>query len=277
MDATVRRSLHALLAIPLALTAAPAPAAAQVADAGDPDDAWCDRAWAGDDRVHWCEVRELPLPAPGDLAVDADPNGGIHVEAWDRDEILVRARVLTHADDEGDARALARRIRIESDGRVRAEGPDLDRGRDRGWSVSYRVFVPRRTNLDLEATNGGLDVVAVEGRLRLRTLNGGITLDGVAGDVRGRTTNGGLRVHLAGDRWRGDGLDLATTNGGVRLAVPEPYSARLVTGTVNGPLRLDFPIFVQGRIDRTIETTLGDGGATIHVATTNGSVVVERS
>jgi hypothetical protein len=33
---------------------------------------------------------------------------------------------------------------------------------------------------------------------------------------------------------------------------------------------------VQGRIDRRIEATLGDGGSRIRVTTTNGSVTVGR-
>ena len=48
------------------------------------------------DRGRACEVRDSRLPAPvGPLTVDATPNGGIRVEAWDQADVLVRAVVQT--------------------------------------------------------------------------------------------------------------------------------------------------------------------------------------
>jgi DUF4097 and DUF4098 domain-containing protein YvlB len=81
-------------------------------------------------------------------------------------------------------------------------------------------------------------------------------------------------VSLSGDHWDGAGLDVETRNGGVRLDVPEHYSATLETGTVNGRVNFDFPITVSGRINRHFTTTLGAGGAKIRAMTTNGGVSV---
>jgi hypothetical protein len=103
-----------------------------------------------------------------------------------------------------------------------------------------------------------------------------VRLTGLAGDVRGGTNNGGIDVDLDGAVWRGEGLDVHTQNGGVKLAIPADYSARLETGTVNGSLRIDFPVTVQGRLDRDVDTTLGAGGPPIRVRTTNGGVKISR-
>ena len=100
--------------------------------------------------------------------------------------------------------------------------------------VSYDVYVPRHMDLDLRAHNGGLRVDGVTGRMTLETENGGVSLEGAGGDVRAHAQNGGLNVRLTGTHWEGAGLDAETQNGGVRLVVPEGYSARLETGTVNG-------------------------------------------
>ena len=81
---------------------------------------------------------------------------------------------------------------------------------------------------------------------------------------------------LTGDTWEGAGLDVTTTNGGVRLRIPDDYSARLETGTVHGGIDIDFPVTVQGRIGREFSTTLGKGGRLVQVATTNGGVRVTR-
>lgn len=270
-----RKIPHAATFIAAGLTfalLAPAPVVAQHV-AGDPTDAWCDRTY-DHDRERYCEVREIRLDVRSSVEVDGGPNGGIRVEGWDRDEILVRARVQTRADSRADAESLARAIDVDTDGTIHARGPRrLDD--DLGWSVSYRVFVPRRSDLRLETTNGGVSITGVRGRIVFRAVNGGVRLERLAGDVRGQTTNGSVSVRLDGDRWDGGGLDVRTTNGRVRLRIPRDYSARLVTGTVNGSLNVEFPIRVQGRIDRTIEATLGDGGPTIRAATTNGGVVVE--
>jgi hypothetical protein len=272
------RVLATALTLSAAALAAPTSAgSAQVPDARD----WLERCesgeWrSGSDREQACEVREITLPADGrGLAVDGRANGGVRVEGWDRSEILVQALISASAPTAREARSRAGSIEILTDGnRVRAEGPRMDG--DGGWSVSYRVYVPRRTDLDLQARNGGLRVAGVHGRIELETRNGGIALTDVAGDVRGRTTNGGVTVRLAGTRWDGSGLDVTTTNGGVNLHIPESYSARIETGTVNGGMRTDFPITVQGQIRRDLSFELGEGGAPIRVRTTNGGVRVLR-
>ncbi len=98
----------------------------------------------------------------------------------------------------------------------------------------------------------------------------------MAGTVHGRTTNGGLSIELAGARWDGEGLDVATTNGGVTLAAPDDYSARLEVGTTNGGIHVDFPVMISGKIQKELSTTLGSGGALIRVKTTNGGVTLTR-
>lgn len=240
------------------------------------DDRWCDEGrWGDRDRERYCEVREYALtPSNETLRVDGGANGGISVEGWERSEILVRAKVVAYADRRVEAEELARDVELITAPSIRAEGPRRDRAFH--WSVSYRVFVPRRSNLDLRTTNGGIDIANVSGRIDFDAVNGGVSLTELGGDVHGETTNGGLDVMLTGAAWNGSGLDVRTTNGGVRLHVPSGYNARLETGTVNGGMRIDFPVMVQGRIDRRLTVTLGDGGPLVRATTTNGGVVVRR-
>lgn len=243
------------------------------------DDArgWLDRCrdWGGRDRYTVCREQELTLPVrDGEISVNARPNGGITVVGTDRRDIKLTARMQASARREADAQEILTEIRIVTDRGIRAEGPRY--GRDEGWSVSFVLEVPRQVDLTLSSTNGALRVEGVNGRLELATTNGALSLAAVAGDVRGRTTNGSVTVELDGDRWRGSGLDLQTTNGGVRLYVPERYHANLETGTRNGGMNFDFPVTVRGRISRRLDTQLGDGGAPIRVVTTNGGVTVSR-
>ena len=133
-----------------------------------------------------------------------------------------------------------------------------------------------RSDVDLKSRNGGISLAGLTGALRFETTNGGVQLEDVAGNVRGRTTNGGVVVRLGGTSWDGEGLDVRTTNGGVRILVPEGYSARLEAGTTNGGMNVDFPITVQGGLGKGIAIDLGGGGRTIRATTVNGGVWLQR-
>ena len=228
-------------------------------------------------RERFCEVRDTKLSAPSTtLLVDGRDNGSVTIYGWDRNEVLVRALVSANADSRNDAQTLAKDIKIETDGhRIRADGPRTSRYEY--WSVSFEVWVPKKTNLDAEAHNGGVTVDGVEGRMQLNTVNGGVHLRDVAGDVRAETTNGGATAVLTGTSWRGAGLDLQTTNGGVTLDIPRNFNAELETGTVNGGFDIDFPITVQGFVGRRISTKLGNGGPRVRAYTTNGGVRIRQN
>lgn len=234
-----------------------------------------DAGW-DDDHYRTCEVREESLPA-GPLTVDAGRNGGVQVEGWDRNEIRIRAIVTTNARSEADAKQLASEVQVQAGGgKVSSVGPAT---RERQWwSVSYRINVPSKNDLDLSANNGGVSISGVSGNIRFKTTNGGVRLTELGGDVRGETRNGGLNVVLSGNRWDGTGLDVETSNGGVNLAIPEGYNADLTTRTVNGGFRTDFPMTIQGELSprHGISTTLGSGGPPVRVRTTNGGLRINK-
>ena len=242
--------------------------------AAQDDDEWC-REWDDDNRGWHCEIREITLSDRDVIIVDGCSNGGITVEGWDRNEILVRAKVHARARSDADARDLTEEVEVITSGRViRADGPRTRRRES--WAVSYQIFAPRNSNLDLRTTNGGITIEGIAGDVEFNATNGGIRLVDLAGDIRGRTTNGGLSIWLSGSEWEGQGMDVRSTNGGVTIHVPEDYSARLETGTTNGQMNVDFPVTVQGRIGRELSVELGNGGRTIRAVTTNGGVRVRR-
>jgi hypothetical protein len=254
-----------------------APSQAQQGSTGDE---WCregrDTSW-GDERANYCEVREFTVPAAGGtLTVDAAPNGGISVEGADRPDILVRARVNATARTMEQARAIASRIEVVATAeRVQATGP-TSLGDREGWSVSYRLAAPRRTNLSLASTNGGISIADIQSDIQFRTVNGGVKLSKVGGKVEGRTSNGGVKIDLEGSTWDGQGLDVSTSNGGVTVEVPANYSARLEAETTNGGLNVDFAPPAEGRARKSVSLDLGSGGPTLRVKTNNGGVRIRR-
>ena len=240
------------------------------------DDSWChDRSSFWSESV--CEVRELTINETWEnITVDASPNGSIKVEGWDRDSIQILARVQVRARSEEKAREILSEIDIETGGNeISADGPKFW-GSEKSWSVSFSIMVPVKSNLKLSAVNGGISIRDINGRVKAKTLNGGIVLEKVAGDVDVNTLNGGITAELDGDRWQGRGFDARTTNGGIKIEVPEDYSADLEASTVNGGIHIDFPITVQGWIKKNIDTKLGEGGAPISLRTINGGVSVDK-
>jgi hypothetical protein len=235
----------------------------------------CDDRDRDDSGERVCEIRDFTLRAGSSpIVIDGGQNGGIRVHGWDGSTVRVFAMVQTHARSVEAARELAEGVTIETSGTIAARGPHTQRRE--WWAVTFEAFVPRRSDLELETRNGGIRIDDVHGRIRFDATNGGVHLAGLGGDVQGRTTNGGIRLMLEGDAWDGTGADVETTNGGVVLTVPEGYSARLETGTRNGGLEIEFPVTVQGRLNRRLEMTLGSGGAPIRAVTTNGGVVIQR-
>jgi DUF4097 and DUF4098 domain-containing protein YvlB len=229
----------------------------------------------GDRQQRFCEMREYTVSASGRVIADGRTNGGISVKGSNRSDILVRAKVETWAPTESEAKGIAGQINVQTaGGNIRADAPDF--GRERGWGVSYEILVPQRTDLSLKAHNGGISIADVHGTVDFDTLNGGVNLKRLAGNVRGKTMNGGLNVELAGSRWDGNELNVSTTNGGVSMSVPDNYSARLETKTVNGRVAIDFPVTMQGKIDRDLSVNLGAGGPLIRAVTTNGGVSIRR-
>lgn len=237
----------------------------------------CREQRRGDRETH-CVVRTDILEAGVPLRVDAGRNGGVIVRGADRRDVEVHARIQAWSRSAREAETMANAVQLDyAPGSIRAEGPDP--GDREGWAVTFVVFVPRRSDLDLQAQNGPVSAESVSGAIQARTQNGPVTLRAVGGDVNARTRNGPITVELTGDRWAGERLDAETQNGPITLRVPDGFNARIEAGTVNGPFHTDIPlpVVLQGpQRSKRIEATLGDGGPLVRAVTRNGPVNIRR-
>ena len=237
--------------------------------------------WSSDNKESFRDLREMTVPAGGPLNVDSGRNGGISVKGENRSDVLIRACVQAWGTTLDAAKSAVASVRITTSGGIRADGPE-----DSNYSVSFQLLVPRTTDLSLKAHNGGISINSVSGHIDFETENGGVNLSDLSGEVKGRTTNGGVNVSLAGKSWEGSGMDVQTSNGGVRLQLPQNYAANVETGTVNGGFSSDIPALnvttenVAGgwkSRPKEIKTAINGGGAPIRVTTTNGGIRITSS
>lgn len=233
--------------------------------------------WNGDHhRARNCEVRRTSLVASkGRVTIDAGRNGGISVIGGASDSMIVVARVAATGRTSEDAASLARQIQIEvTPTSVRANGPATDERNQ--WYVSFDVILPRGSEVSATTRNGGIYLEGLNGKVDASAENGPVSIFEMAGDVTGRTRNGPVIAELRGTKWDGAGLDLQTTNGPVTVSIASGYNAHVETGTVNGPMVIDFPVTVQGRITKHFSFDVGKGGAPVRAVTTNGPLIVRK-
>jgi hypothetical protein len=238
-----------------------------------------DFTWNGTvSRGNWVRMRNL--------------NGAIVVEGGTGDKVEVTA--IKKVGRGGDAQV----VRIEA--RQSAAGDDViicalydERGscdengyrsgrRNNSWddddddrrnvSVEFRVKLPAGVKLDASSVNGRIDIAGATSEIRASSVNGGIRATSTGGPVRANTVNGGIDVQM-GALSGTESLEYSTVNGSVKVRLPQGVNADIEMSTVNGGFESDFPLTLQGRMDkRHIQARLGTGGPRIKFSTVNGSV-----
>lgn len=146
-----------------------------------------------------------------------DVRGGVTVEAWDRNEVRVRA-------DHGSRD----RIVVVDRGGVVAVRATRDIGMP--VAVDYRLSVPRGVALTLSGLEGDFDVTGVRGDVRIESIEGDIVLRDV-GAVFANTVDGDITVRGAQGNLR-----LSTTDGDLTL---EDIRGDIGANTLDGEILMD--------------------------------------
>jgi DUF4097 and DUF4098 domain-containing protein YvlB len=237
----------------------------------------CENGGYSSDNVRHCQMREQTYPFIGSLNVDEVHNGAVSVKGALRGDVLVRARIETHAESEAAAAIMSSQVLIDgSGGRVHANGPQSSG--NSSWSVSYEIFVPQTSDLTVKTGNGAVSISDVRGNLHFDVNNGAVRLRRIAGDVSGTTVNGAIQADLTGGTWEGRQLEIGTHNGAVTLTTPSFYAAHIKAETGNGRIQSDFPTTLSGDLHpQNLDFNLGAGGPLIHITTGNGAIRLKHA
>jgi len=245
-------------------------------------------------------VDSFSVEGPTRLVVSSQ-NGYVEVKAGSDNEVHVDA-TLKGAD------------RLEYE--VRQEGDTITVTSRRirrvlfgfGTGADVTITVPTSTVVDLDTSNGRIEVAGIHGSGSLNTSNGRIVLEDVVGDFVGDTSNGSITI----DRMEGSAR-LSTSNGGVDVqdVVGEfdietsngriSFSGELIPGgrnrlessngrvtvelqgvpsvtvdasTSRGDVTSALPVLVTVMRDKQLKGTIGDGEADLRIRTSNGDITI---
>ncbi len=224
---------------------------------------------------------------PGILFALNNTNGRITIHSWDQPRVQVHALKHVESRDSEAATKALRELKIEptvtADAvRINTNYPrrsesffDWIAGTNVSMSVQYDVTVPRSMNLNIENTNGAIDIRDVRGSHQISNTNGHIELARCAGDVEAETTNGAIRTELD-QVTPGKSIRLETTNGKITVTLPKSVAARVDASTTNGSIKTDLPVTTTEFRRNTLRGTINGGGsAELRLRTTNGSITIE--
>ncbi|PYS47852.1 MAG: hypothetical protein DMG13_26805, partial [Acidobacteria bacterium] len=184
------------------------------------------------------EETAMTLPASQVSALRAQTsNSGIYLTGWDRNEYSVKTCKAVPDDDPNAVGTLREITTSYANDRLSVNGPN-----DRKWVANLIIMAPRLSPLDIQTTNGPLQLRDLAGNIHVSASNGPIGLDNVGGSVQATTangpisikgasgdhrltaTNGPIHVGLSGSRWDGPGLEVSTKNGPLSVSIPNNYA-----------------------------------------------------
>lgn len=214
--------------------------------------------------------RTVPLSANGRVSLD-NINGNVEITGWDRSEVQIDA--VKKARDQQRLDEATIEVEAGSDYvKIHTQYPH-DRNNNNPASVHYTLHVPQNTRLDqISLVNGSLTVQKVMGELDARLVNGKAHISDLTGESSISSVNGGIEASYTSlNNVRQ--IKLKSVNGSIELGLPGSPNADVRASSVNGGIKSDFPLTVQGSFSgRHLSGTLGSGGTHIDLDNVNGSI-----
>jgi len=269
----------------------------------------------------------LPFVEDGSIYLE-NVNGNIEVKSWTRAEVEVKALIKVKARDAKEAKATLGKVEILIDKSFNKISIGADYPKKAGGSglwkllfgrgkpvvtISFWLTVPKNSDLDMNTTNGKVEVSDIEGKVLSRSTNGSVYVRNVVGSTESKTTNGSIfAVDLRGDAvakttngkinmrridgnisakstngeiyaevlgiTKGKDMEFITLNGSVKVLLPKDINADLEAKTKNGKIYTEYPITMVGEISKKYITgKINGGGPPIYIETTNGGIEILES
>jgi len=223
----------------------------------------------------------------GDIHVEGAPGNTITIDAVKSVEDESDAGLLQSVDIE--VSQLGNRVRVSTE---HTGSSRRHRGHDGNVSVSYRVKVPKGTDVEIQSVSGSVILSAVDGTASAQSVSGDVRVDGVADLVQAKSVSGNVEVlrarssrHAEIESVSGEvlvrGIDaseltVSSVSGDVLLQ--EVTSKRASLESVSGNLEYTGAIAASGRYDFSAHSgdvilTIGDDvGFELEASTFSGEI-----
>lgn len=130
-------------------------------------------------------------------------------------------------------------------------------------------------SLNAGTSGGGITVKNFNGPIDIGTSGGSITVENIQGKIHGGTSGGSIHALLP-DQIPGE-VKLGTSGGSITVTTASTAAFTLDAETSGGGVNCDLPITVQGNIGRSrVKGTVNNGGPTVHLRTSGGSIHVRK-
>jgi hypothetical protein len=116
--------------------------------------------------------------------------GKIHLESWDKKQVVVKIEIIVNASSETRAQELLDRIHIniddsnpKSDLSFRTSIDGRNSGRNASFEINYRIDMPKNNTLDLKNSFGDVYVGPLGGSVKLDVQYGNLNTASLTGDA----------------------------------------------------------------------------------------------
>ncbi|MDA1188783.1 MAG: DUF4097 family beta strand repeat-containing protein, partial [Chloroflexi bacterium] len=157
--------------------------------------------------------------------------------------------------------------------------------------ADIEITAPAGTTVDLETSNGSIDVQGMTVSGTVKTSNGRLTLGDVRGSWNARTSNGSITVTrfqgsldletsngsitVVGELTAGGSNEMTTSNGNINITLSGTPNVHVDASTSNGDVESKLPVTATSFGDSHLIGTIGTGGTELRLRSSNGSITIQ--
>jgi DUF4097 and DUF4098 domain-containing protein YvlB len=231
-------------------------------------------------------VDETRSASPGGVVAIEVLSGDISIIGWDRSEVNVTGTI----DDElYELKIKESEQRTTISVEPRGNKLELEDG-----DVDLEIRVPSGGRLEAETLSAGVTVEAVSGAVTIESISGMVRVEGAVPEAEVSTVSGTIVISSSAELQEGEFQSVSgsiklkgmlsadgdfafeTVSGNIELHLPAGTSAEFEVETFNGDIKNDFGPAAEKTSKylpaKSLEFSIGGGGASVSVTSINGSV-----
>jgi DUF4097 and DUF4098 domain-containing protein YvlB len=131
--------------------------------------------------------KTFELKKGGNLDIEIKVGGDIIIEGWDRDEVVVKAKITGRDRDDVE-------LDFENTKSGLEVSADIDDKRDTKANCDLYIMVPSKFDIEFETMGGDVSIKGVDGKITGQTMGGDVDFEGLTGHLAVTTMGGDITV-----------------------------------------------------------------------------------